>query len=256
MRSGCAIWTFEVCTLITLERMLHRQGFGVRRECRKLVRQGRVRVMGQVVLDPDCSLSPEGLSFEVDDETWHYRTQVYVMLNKPAGYECSRAPRHHPGVLGLLPSPLPTRGVQPVGRLDQDTTGLLLLSDDGQFIHQQTSPRHHIPRQYRVTTRQPLTDAQLAALRDGVRLHDQPRPVAALACEMTGAHELLLTLAEGRYHQVRRMLAAAGNHVQALQRVRIGALSLPADLAPGQWRWLTDAELAAVRHCGLPPAGV
>ncbi len=125
---------------MTLERLLHSQGFGSRKACRALVRQGRVTVDGQVCVDPFAEFEPTGLPFSVDGELWVYREKVYLALNKPAGYECSRSPLHHPSVLSLLPEPLTRRGVQPVGRLDQDSTGLLLLTDDGQFIHALTSP--------------------------------------------------------------------------------------------------------------------
>lgn len=229
---------------MVLERMLQSQGFGSRRECRQLVRAGRFQLAGRVEEDPFLELPTGDLDFVVDGQPWRYREKAYVMLNKPAGYECSRAPRHHPGVLSLLPGPLAGRGVQPVGRLDEDTTGLLLLSDDGEFIHRLISPRHKVAKLYRVTVRHPLDSAQIAALRRGVLLHDAPEPVSALACEQTGERLLMLTLAEGRYHQVKRMVSAAGNRVEALARVAVGGLVLPADLPAGAWRWLESEDLA------------
>jgi 16S rRNA pseudouridine516 synthase len=165
------------------------------------------------------------------------------MLHKPAGYECSQKPRHHPSVLTLLPPPLRTRGVQPVGRLDEDTTGLLLLTDDGTLIHRLTSPKHHVPKVYEATAKHELTDEQLQRLLDGVVLDDDPQPVRALAAERVAPQHLRLTLAEGRYHQVKRMLAAVGNRCEALHRSRFGRLVLPADLAPGGWRWVDPADL-------------
>ena len=139
------------------------------------------------------------------------------------------------------------QGVQAVGRLDQDTTGLLLLTDDGAFIHRMASPRHHVPKVYEVVTRHPVDERQVQRLLDGVVLDDDPKPVRAAACEATGACALSLTLTEGKYHQVKRMLAAVGNRVEALHRSRIGGLALPPDLAPGQWRWLGANELQALR---------
>jgi 16S rRNA pseudouridine516 synthase len=135
-----------------------------------------------------------------------------------------------------------------VGRLDQDTTGLLLLSDDGAFIHRMNSPRHHVPKVYEVTTRHALDEQQLARLRAGVVLMDDPQPVRAAACEAVTERHLRLTLTEGKYHQVKRMLAAVGNRAEALHRSRIGALQLPADLAPGQWRWLDAEQLALLKN--------
>jgi 16S rRNA pseudouridine516 synthase len=137
--------------------------------------------------------------------------------------------------------------VQAVGRLDQDTTGLLLLTDDGQFIHRMNSPRRHVPKVYEVTARHSIDDRQVQRLLQGVVLDDDPQPVRAAGCEATGERELRLTLTEGKYHQVKRMIAAVGNRVEALHRSRIGGLELPADLAPGQWRWLGPAELEALQ---------
>jgi 16S rRNA pseudouridine516 synthase len=146
-------------------------------------------------------------------------------------------------VLTLLPAPLRARDVQPVGRLDADTTGLLLLSDDGALIHRLTSPKWHVPKLYRVDCAEAVTPAQVAALLAGVVLHDDPAPVRASACVASGERQLMLTLTQGKYHQVKRMVAAVGNAVLALHRSRIGALALPDDLAPGQWAWVDPAAL-------------
>ncbi len=184
---------------------------------------------------------------------WPYHEKAYLMLNKPAGTECSQKPSAYPSVYTLLPAPLRLRpqkgavqGVQAVGRLDQDTTGMLLLTDDGKFIHRMASPRHHVPKVYEVTVKHPLDVNQIRRLLEGVVLDDDPKPVRAAACVANGTHHLSLTLTEGKYHQVKRMLAAVGNRVELLHRSRIGQLSLPADLAPGQWRWLQADDLPLV----------
>ena len=226
----------------TLAQVLFSQGFGTRRECESLVAAGFVSLAGEVCDDPWREVEPEGLEFGVQGQRWPYREKALVMLHKPAGYECSQKPKHHPSVLSLLPAPLRVRGVQPVGRLDEDTTGLLLLTDDGALIHRLTSPRHHVPKVYEVRCKHPVDEAQLAALRAGVVLDDDPAPVRAAACEADGTHGLRLTLTEGKYHQVKRMVAAAGNRVEALHRSAFGALVLPADLAPGQWRWVEGPQ--------------
>jgi len=228
---------------IQLERLLQSQGFGSRKVCRELIRQGHVMVAGEEQTDPARLFSPEGLVFQVDDETWEYRKQAYLMLNKPAGYECSRAPHHHPSVLALIPEPLKQRGVQPAGRLDEDTTGLLLLSDDGDFIHRLIAPKRKVTKVYAVTAKHAVTTEMVEALLKGVLLHDETYPVAALACEQTGEFTLNLTLSEGRYHQVKRMLGAAGNRVASLRRIQVGGLALPDDLAEGEWRWLSPVDL-------------
>jgi 16S rRNA pseudouridine516 synthase len=220
---------------MNLTKLLQSQGFGSRRECAGLVRAGRVMVAGVEADDPDMDVNPSGLVFSVDGEEWLYREKAYVLLHKPAGYECSQRPKHHPSVLSLLPIQLRNRGLQTVGRLDEDTTGLLLLTDDGQFLHVYTSPKKNIAKVYRATVKHPLTEEQLDALRSGVVLHDDPEPVVAQSAIARDAHTLELTLTGGKYHQVKRMVAAAGNRVEALHRERMGEFELPADLKPGEW---------------------
>jgi 16S rRNA pseudouridine516 synthase len=244
-----------------LQDILFSQGFGTRRVCAGLIQQGHVQVYeGKDALAPveidDSAMEFEatGLRFRVQGVDWTYQEKAYVLLNKPAGTECSQKPSTYPSIYTLLPSPLRLRpqksavqGVQAVGRLDQDTTGMLLLSDDGKFIHQMSSPKKHCPKVYEVTVRHRLDDKQVQRLLSGVVLDDDPKPVRAAACEILDADGaalgLRLTLTEGKYHQVKRMLAAVGNRVEGLHRSRIGALELPDDLAPGQWRWLCADDL-------------
>ena len=248
-----------------IEEILYTQGFGTRRVCAGLVQQGFVTVAGSLVDDPGGDFETEGLRFTVQGTEWEYHEKAYLMLHKPAGTECSQKPSTYPSIYTLLPSPLRLRpnkgavqGVQAIGRLDQDTTGLLLLTDDGQFIHRMGSPKHHVPKVYEVTTKHPVDDAQVTRLLAGVVLDDDPKPVRAAACELAGPLHLSLTLTEGKYHQVKRMLAAVGNRVEVLHRSRIGMLALPDDLAPGQWRWLRSEEVEALRHArgGQPAVGV
>lgn len=226
-----------------LERILQSQGFGTRRECRALILNGHCAVSGQIVDDPASEFDPEGLEFSVDDAPWQYREKAYLMLHKPADTECSRSPRGYPGVLSLLPHPCFVRGMQSVGRLDVDTTGLLLLTDDGNFIHAVTSPKRKVAKVYQVTAKHPVSADLLEQLTQGVVLHDAPEPVAALAAKQVDEHVFHLTISEGRYHQVKRMVAAAGNRVDALCRVAVGGLHLPADFTPGDWRWLDEKDL-------------
>jgi 16S rRNA pseudouridine516 synthase len=165
-------------------------------------------------------------------------------LYKPSNFECSRKPSHHPGVLTLLPEQFTWRDVQPVGRLDHDTTGLLLMSDDGPFIHAQSSPKRHIPKVYQATTQDPVTQALVDQLLGGVQLHDEPAPLAAQSCVQRGDHQLEIVLEQGKYHQVKRMLAAAGNHCAALHRSQIGGLTLESlGLHEGEWCYLEKAQL-------------
>lgn len=240
--------------MLSLQDILFSQGFGTRRVCYGLVQQGRVELGDErrPATDPLEDIDEDGLVFWVQGVRWEFHRRAYLMLHKPAGFECSRKPGAHPGVYTLLPGPLRERGggaaagVQAVGRLDQDTTGLLLLSDDGKFIHRLTSPRHHVPKVYQVTVKHPLDERQLARLAEGVVLDDDPQPVRAAACRAVAPHHLELTLTEGKYHQVKRMVAAVGNRVEALHRSAIGSLTLPDGMAPGQWRWLTPDEVEAL----------
>ena len=249
-----------------LQQILYSQGFGTRRICAGLVQQGHVQIFEQndaaapvPYTDPTIELVADRLRFRVQGTDWQYHERAYLMLHKPAGTECSQKPGAYPSVYTLLPAPLRQRpgaravaGVQAVGRLDQDTTGLLLLSDDGRFIHRMASPKTHLPKVYEVGMRHPVDAAQVRRLLDGVVLDDAPRQeaVRAAACEAVGERQLRLTLTEGKYHQVKRMVAAVGNRVETLHRSRIGGLALPDDLAPGQWRWLSEHDRRALGVTG------
>ena len=253
-----------------LEDMLYTQGFGTRRVCAGLLEKGLVQVYvdknsfgstsendnksavaGVFIASKATECIANGLRFKVQGEDWEYHELAYVLFNKPTGSECSQKPSMHPSIYTFLPSPLRLRpqksaiqGVQAVGRLDQDTTGMLLMSDDGQFIHRMSSPKKHVAKVYEVTTKHPLDDKQLQKLLTGVVLDDDPKPVKAAAAEIVSEFQLRLTLTEGKYHQVKRMLAAVSNRVEGLHRSQIGGLKLPDDLLPGQWRWLNEADMA------------
>ena len=253
-----------------LEDILYTQGFGTRRVCAGLLEKGLVQVYtNEYSSEKEINSAVDGvfiastatecianagsfnLRFKVQGVDWEYHDKAYVLFHKPAGSECSQKPSMYPSIYTFLPSPLRLRpqksaiqGVQAVGRLDQDTTGMLLMSDDGQFIHRMSSPKKHVSKVYEVTTKHPLDDKQVQKLLSGVVLDDDPKPVKAAAAEIVSEHHLKLTLTEGKYHQVKRMLAAVSNRVEGLHRSQIGGLKLPDDLLPGQWRWLTEADMA------------
>ncbi|MDQ6639649.1 MAG: pseudouridine synthase [Pseudomonadota bacterium] len=230
--------------------LLFTQGFGTRRECAALVANGMLEIEGVGVVDDlDRELDAGGeLRFRVGNgELWPYRERALVVLHKPAGYECSLKPRHHASVHSLLPAPLRRRGVQAVGRLDEDTTGLLLFTDDGTLIHRLTAPKHHVAKVYAVRCVHAVDAALAERLCEGVVLHDVPTPVRAAACVVSGERSLALTLTEGKYHQVKRMVAAAGNRVEALHRESFGPMRI-GDLAPGAWRWPDETEVAALQE--------
>jgi 16S rRNA pseudouridine516 synthase len=227
-----------------LDRILQSQGFGTRKWCRQLIADGEVAIDGEVVTDYKADVETQGLRFTLFDEEWEYREHVYIALNKPANYECSRKPSHHPGVLSILPEQFAWRDVQPVGRLDHDTTGLLLLSDDGSFIHAQSSPKRHVPKLYAATTHDPVTPQLIESLLAGVQLHDEPAPLAASTCRQVDSHGIEIVLEQGKYHQVKRMLAAAGNHCTALRRTAIGGLTLDMlGLDEGEWCYLDSRHM-------------
>lgn len=226
-----------------LVRILSFLGVGSRKECSHLIRKGSVTVNGETIVKPLAMVETDGVELEIDGEAIDYREQYYIMLHKPLGYECSARPHSHPSVLELLPENFVNRGVQPAGRLDVETSGLLLFSDVGGFLHHVTAPRRHLSKTYRVETAEPVTDAMLRALLAGVKLEDEEEIVAALTVERLGEQALRLVVDLGRYHLVRRMIAAVGAQVTALHREAIGDVQLPDDLEPGDWRELTQEEL-------------
>lgn len=233
---------------LSLDRILQSQGFGTRKWCRQLIEDGEVSIDGNIIRDHRQSFDTSQLQFRLFDEDWQYREHVYIAINKPPNIECSRKPSHHPGVMSLLPEQFSWRDVQAIGRLDHDTTGLLLLSDDGAFNHAMSSPKRHVPKLYLATTHDPVTPALIDTLLSGVQLHDEPSPLSALSCEARGEHQLEIVVEQGKYHQVKRMLAAAGNHCSALQRIAMGKLTLAAlGLEEREWCFLEADQLALLR---------
>lgn len=230
-----------------LEKILQSQGFGSRKQCRQLIESGRVSIHGEVMDDAKANFDTNGLEFLVAGKAWIYHEKVYLALNKPKGYECSRNTQHHASVFSLLPSQFIERGVQCIGRLDQDTTGLLLMTDDGPFLQALTHPKKHVPKRYLVTANREITPEQIEQLQQGVELRGEAGFYAADTVEQLGSHQIALTIHQGIYHQVKRMLAAVGNHVDALHREQIGELVLP-KIEEGQWIYLTpEQQLLAKR---------
>lgn len=229
---------------LTLDRILQSQGFGTRKYCRSLIEAGEVTIAGEVTDNYRSAIDTAGLVFTLFDEEWLYRERVYIALHKPANFECSRKPSHHPGVLRLLPEQFTWREVQPVGRLDHDTTGLLLLSDDGAFIHAQSAMKRPVPKIYLATTQDPVLTQLTERMLTGVKLPDEPEPLLALVCRIIGPHQLEIVLEQGKYHQVKRMLTAVGNPCMALHRAAIGNLTLAElELEAGEWCYLESSQL-------------
>ena len=171
---------------------------------------------------------------------------MHIVLHKPTDTECSHVPTHHPSVFALLPKPFLNRGMEAVGRLDADTTGLLLLSDSGPFNHFFTSPKRHVPKTYRVGAKHPITAEQKTKLEAGVELRSEDGISLPAKIAMVSEKICEMTLEEGKYHQVKRMFGAVGNRVESIHRIAIGAFKLEETLTPGQWRILNEADLIAL----------
>ena len=215
-----------------------------RRDAKRAIGQGRVQVDGAECRQASIKLSEQS-TVTLDGQPVVLADDTYLMLHKPAGVVSATIDSHHTTALDLLPGEL-RAGVHIVGRLDQDTTGLLLLTTDGQWSHRITSPRSACDKTYRVTLAESITAEAIEQLKTGVMLKDDPEPTRPAQVQPLSDTMIELTIQEGRYHQVKRMLAAVGNRVVALHRQRIGAIELDAALGPGEYRALTEDEVASV----------
>jgi len=234
-----------------LDRLLANMGYGSRREVQQLVSYGAVTLDGERVKAADMRIAatPDLTArMTVSGQPLDPPPGMALMLHKPTGVTCS-----HKETGALVYDLLPGRwrqrepAISTVGRLDKDTSGLLLLTDDGALLHRIISPKRHVPKRYLATLARPLTGDEAARFAAGdLMLEGEEKPLLPAVLEPLSETTAWLTITEGRYHQVRRMFAAVGNHVAALHRDRIGALDLPDDLAPGQWRLMTEGDVASV----------
>ena len=222
-----------------LFKYLQSQGIGSRKECVRLIESGRVAVNGVVADDPRSTVAPDKVSTLSVDGTAYTVVPMpyfYIVLNKPEGYETSHKPQQYPSVFSLFPDHMRRIDMQAVGRLDADTTGILLITNDGGFNHRQTSPKHKVAKIYRVALKHPADETLCDRLKAGVLLHDENETVAAADAVLAAPDVLMLTITEGKYHQVKRMVAAAGNRVAQLHRTQFGGLTAD-DMPLGQWRF-------------------
>lgn len=229
-----------------LVKLLANLGYGSRKDVQRLIRYGAVtdatgRTLGENEVPPQAEIRVRG-------ETLDPPAPLTLIVNKPAGYTCSM---EDPGetIYELLPPRFAARnpGLNPIGRLDKDTTGLLLLTDDGKLLHRVIHPKSHCRKVYHATLVRPLSGNEAALFASGtLLLNGESKPLLPAPLEVISENEALVTLHEGRYHQIRRMFAAAGNHVVSLRRLSIGGLALPDDLAEGEWRELAPGELNAI----------
>ncbi|MDP1630943.1 MAG: pseudouridine synthase [Caulobacter sp.] len=236
---------------LRLDRLLANLGYGSRREIQALAKNGRITLDGEPFRDADKHVPvtrdlPERL--KLDDKAIDPPPGLALMLHKPLGVTCSHK-EAGPLVYDLLPTRWRMRdpAISTIGRLDKETSGLLLMTDDGALLHRVISPKSHVAKRYRVTLDRPLNGEEAGAFAaGGLMLDGETKPLLPATMETLSPTEAILTLSEGRYHQVRRMYAALGNHVTALHRDRIGGLSLPDDLPAGEFRLMSEADLAAI----------
>lgn len=234
-----------------LDKLLAGTGKWSRREVKALVRQGLVRVDGRLAASAEDKLDPAAAVVTVAGETISLRRFTYVMLHKPAGALTATEDRKQPTVLDLLPPELRRVGLAPVGRLDKDTEGLLLLTNDGELAHRLLSPKYHVDKRYLARVDGELSAADAEAFARGMTLGDGLECLPA-GLEILPDHVCIVTLREGKFHQVKRMLAARGAPVLYLKRLSMGPLTLDDSLAAGAYRLLCAEEISALyRVCGL-----
>ncbi len=235
-----------------IDKILANTGRWSRKEAAELIRAGRVTADGAAVLRREDKF-PAQVCLQVDGEDISREKMIYLMLHKPAGLVSATDDPRQPTVLSLLPEHLRRVGLFPAGRLDKDTEGLLLLTNDGALAHALLSPRRHVDKTYLVRVEGELSGADEAAFREGMTLQSGLHCLPA-GLERLGPGEAIVTLQEGKYHQIKRMLSARGKPVTYLKRLTFGPLVLDEALAPGQWRALTEEELTVLRRAGEKPA--
>lgn len=225
-----------------LDKILAGTGRWSRKEVKDLCKAGRVKVSGAVVKRPEEKVERQGLDLQVDGQPVVTDTYTYLMLHKPAGLVSATEDKREPTVLELLPAHLRRIGLFPVGRLDKDTEGLLLLTNDGDLAHRLLAPGKHVDKVYYVRVAEALEQSDVTAFAEGMILGDGLHCLSA-GLELLGEKEALVTLREGKFHQIKRMLAACGKPVVYLKRLSMGGLSLDGALAAGEWRTLAEREL-------------
>lgn len=217
-----------------------------RSQAGKVIRQGLVTLNGNKVKQAAIQVK-ENDAVCLDGEPINIIGLRYFMLHKPDGYVCSTDDPDHPTVFTLMDEPIIER-LHTVGRLDLDTTGLVLITDDGQWSHRISSPKHHVAKTYRAWTADPIPASAVQLFADGIMLRNEKNITLPATLEIVGECEALLTIQEGRYHQVKRMFAAIGNKVVQLHREKIGGVQLPDDLAEGEYRELTAEQLELIQN--------
>lgn len=231
--------------LMRLDKFISDCGAASRREIKQMIKAGRVTLNGETAAAPETKLDPESAVVTIDGTALKYEKYHYFMLNKPAGVLSATDDGKQKTVIDLLSPEHKRLGLFPVGRLDKDTTGLLLITDDGDFAHRVISPKSKIMKVYHAHTQSPVNTDDISAFAQGVTLADGTKCLPA-GLSLCADGSCLVTVMEGKYHQVKRMLASRGKPVMALKRLRIGGLELDESLKPGDYRPLTADELCSV----------
>lgn len=228
-----------------LDKILASQNICTRKEAGKIIRQGLVRVNGETVRKPDFKLDPDSSDVEVRGERLDFRRHIYLMMNKPAGVISATEDNRDKTVIDLVPEQFRRKGLFPVGRLDKDTVGLLIITDDGDFAHRITSPKKHVYKRYLAVLDKPVNDSDVKAFESGIRLSDGTVCLPA-GLEILPDNSAVARICEGRFHQVKKMFKARGYEVLHLKRLSIGGLSLDGNLAEGECRELSKNEKSVI----------
>ena len=229
-----------------IDKIIASQGQYSRKEVKALIAKGRIAVDGRVVSSSSEKADPLTTQISIDGKSLAFKRNLYLMLHKPKGYVSATEDREHPTVLELVPQEYRGRDLFPAGRLDRDTTGLMIITDDGVHAHNILAPKKHVPKKYHVRLDIPVTEEMKKGFEEGVALNDGVCKSAGLV--RTGEFTAEVTLREGRYHQIKRMFGCFGGEVVELKRLSMGGLKLPEDLEEGQCRELTNEELKLLQQ--------
>lgn len=232
--------------MIRLDKFLSQMNIGTRSEVKTAVKKGKVCVNGIICKNPDIKIDETADEITYENQVVSYEKYVYYMLNKPAGVVSATKDNLDKTVMDLFHD-VPLKDLFPVGRLDKDTEGLLLITNDGELAHNLLSPKKHISKMYRVITGDVITDLQINALEKGVDIGEDKMTLPAIV-DKTGSNEIFLTIYEGKFHQVKRMLKSVGNEVTYLERLKMGELMLDASLERGAYRKLTLEEIELLKN--------
>lgn len=232
-----------------IDKIISEQTYYTRKEIKKLISKGIVYVNGEQVKKPETKYDETNISININGEEIEVKKHVYLLLNKPKGYVSTTEDDSQNTVLDLVPEKYKNRNIFPAGRLDKDTTGLMLITDDGEFAHNILSPRKHVKKEYEVTLDIPVTEDVVKGFKEGVNLNDGECKSAVL--EITGEYTAKVTITEGRYHQIKRMFGCYGAKVIELNRICMGNLYLPKELKLGEVKEATQKELEEIqgREC-------